>query len=41
MADTARIEVDTATVGCDGGGGASCPSMVYLKDGEDGRYVWP
>ena len=41
MADTDRIEVDTATVGCDGGGGYSGHPMVYLKIGEDGDIVCP
>ena len=41
MADTDRIEVDTATVGCDGGGGDSGHPMVYLKIGEDGDIVCP
>ena len=41
MADTDRIEVDTATVGCDGGGGDSGHPMVYLKIGADGDIVCP
>ena len=33
MAAEERIEVKTATVGCDGGGGALGHPMVYLKIG--------
>ena len=31
MAETERIEVETDTVGCDGGGGPLGHPMVYLK----------
>ena len=41
MADTERIEVKTATVGCDGGGGATGHPMVYLKIGGEGGIVCP
>ena len=36
MAAEERIEVKTATVGCDGGGGALGHPMVYLKIGTGG-----
>ena len=39
MADTDQIEVKTATVGCDGGGGAMGHPMVYLKIGGEGEIV--
>ena len=40
MAAEERIEVKTATVGCDGGGAAGHPT-VYLKIGEDGEVICP
>ncbi len=36
MAAEELIEVKTATVGCDGGGGALGHPMVYLKIGASG-----
>ncbi len=36
-----RIEVQTATVGCDGGGGALGHPLVYLKIGESRDIVCP
>ena len=36
-----RIEVNTATVGCDGGGGALGHPLVYLKIGEPREIVCP
>ncbi len=41
MSDTDQIEVKTATVGCDGGGGALGHPMVYLKIGGEGEIVCP
>jgi len=41
MASEERIEVTTATVGCDGGGGALGHPMVYLKIGASGVIVCP
>ena len=41
MADTDQIEVNTATVGCDGGGGDMGHPMVYLKIGDEGGIVCP
>ncbi len=41
MADTERIVVKTATVGCDGGGGDLGHPMVYLKIGGEGGIVCP
>ena len=41
MADTDRIEVNTPTVGCDGGGGDMGHPMVYLKIGDKGEIVCP
>ncbi len=41
MADTERIEVKTATVGCDGGGGDLGHPIVYLKIGDEGEIVCP
>jgi len=40
MTDTERIEVKTATIGCDGGGDMGHP-MVYLKIGGEGGIVCP
>ncbi|MAF96369.1 MAG: zinc-finger domain-containing protein [Rhodospirillaceae bacterium] len=40
MADSERIVVKTATVGCDGGGDLGHP-MVYLKIGGEGGIVCP
>ena len=36
-----RIEVKTATVGCDGGGGALGHPLVYLKIGDSREIVCP
>lgn len=36
-----RIEVTTATVGCDGGGGALGHPLVYLKIGDSREIVCP
>lgn len=41
MAAEDMIEVKTATVGCDGGGGALGHPMVYLNLGDDGEIVCP
>ncbi len=41
MAAHERIEVKTATVGCDGGGGALGHPMVYLKIGAAGTITCP
>ena len=41
MAAQERFEVKTATVGCDGGGGALGHPMVYLKIGDEGEIVCP
>ncbi len=42
MAEDELIEVETATVGCDGGGGPMGHPMVYLTiDGGDGETVCP
>lgn len=41
MSDTDRIEVNTATVGCDGGGGDLGHPTVYLKIGDEGGIVCP
>ena len=44
MADTDQIEVNTATVGCDGcdgGGGDMGHPLVYLKIGDEGGIVCP
>ena len=41
MADTDQIEVNTSTVGCDGGGGDMGHPMVYLKIGDEGGIVCP
>ena len=41
MAAEERIEVKTANVGCDGGGGALGHPMVYLKIGGEGEIVCP
>ncbi len=35
------VYVDSATVGCDGGGGALGHPKVYLKIGGDGEIVCP
>ena len=35
------IVVDTATVGCDGGGGALGHPKVFLKIGDGGEIVCP
>ena len=41
MAAEELIEVKTATVGCDGGGGALGHPMVYLKIGASGAITCP
>lgn len=41
MAETERIEIKTATVGCDGGGGALGHPNVYLKIGKSGAVTCP
>ena len=41
MAETDSIEVKTATVGCDGGGGPLGHPMVYLKIADAGDIVCP
>ncbi len=44
MAEDERIEVETATVGCDGGGGPMGHPMVYLTidgGGGGGETVCP
>ena len=41
MADDEKIQVKTATVGCDGGGGPLGPPLVYLKIGDTGDIVCP
>ncbi len=41
MEPTEVITVDTATVGCDGGGGALGHPLVYLNMGGDGRIDCP
>ena len=41
MADTDQIEVNTATVVCDGGGGYMGHPMVYLKIGDEGGIFCP
>ncbi len=44
MAAQERIEVKTATVGCDGGGALGDPGghpMVYLKIGASGAIICP
>ncbi|AWK85068.1 zinc-finger domain-containing protein [Azospirillum thermophilum] len=35
------IQVETPTVGCDGGGGALGHPLVYLTLGKDGRVECP
>ena len=35
------IEVETATVGCDGGGGALGHPLVYLPLNQEGRFDCP
>ncbi len=35
------VVVDTATVGCDGGGGTLGHPKVFLKIGDDGEVVCP
>ena len=40
MADDEKIQVKTATVGCDGGGPLGHP-LVYLKIGDTGDIVCP
>ncbi len=41
MADAERIEVKTATIGCDGGGGPLGHPMVYLTINDGGETVCP
>ncbi|HJO74397.1 MAG TPA: zinc-finger domain-containing protein [Rhodospirillales bacterium] len=41
MAEQERIEVKTATVDCDGGGGALGHPAVYLKIGAAGAVICP
>ncbi len=41
MAGDERIQVKTATVGCDGGGGPLGHPMVYLKIADQGDIVCP
>ncbi len=41
MAETDSIQVKTATVGCDGGGGPLGHPMVYLKIADTGDIVCP
>lgn len=41
MAAEEVIEVTTATVGCDGGGGALGHPLVYLNLGDEGEIVCP
>ena len=41
MANEERIEVETSTVGCDGGGGAMGHPTVYLKIGDEREIVCP
>ncbi len=41
MAGDEKIQVKTATVGCDGGGGPLGHPMVYLKIADAGDIVCP
>ena len=41
MAEKDQSEDNTATVGCDGGGGDTGHNMVYLKIGDEGGIVCP
>ncbi len=40
-ASVEAVVVESATVGCDGGGGALGHPKVFLKIGDDGEVVCP